>query len=110
MKMLFICAALLIPLAVRAASSEDQLSCLMEGQAFKVAAQYRDDGTSPTDALSGIAGYSKIQHGKVPLPALKNAVNLVFFDSRFAGAGGDALAQQVTEACMYPNGRYQPLK
>lgn len=109
MKTILISAALLAPLATPALAA-DRITCMMEGQVFKTAASYRDQGMSPTQALAAVSGYERIQSGSVTPEFVKKAINLVYFDGGFAAAGGDALSQQMAEACMYPNGRYQPLQ
>lgn len=80
--------------------------CLMEGSAYRQAASYRDDGMSPQNALSYMKAYG--QYG-IQDDFLKRAINSVYFDGRFAGAGGKALSDQMADMCLYPNGRFKPL-
>ncbi len=81
--------------------------CMLKGAIFKQAAHMRDTGASPQFTLSSLSSF---QSDGFSLRFLKETINLVFFDPAFINAGGDALQQQVADACLHPNGRYRPLK
>jgi hypothetical protein len=83
---------------------QQQKACTIEAQAFQFAASYRDSGLSPQQTLSAMSATKD-----VPQKALKGLINTVYFDSNFQGAGGEPLFNQVYQACLYPNGRFQPL-
>lgn len=109
MKPILICAALLAPLAAHAQAfpftPAQQKSCLLEAQVFQYAASYRDSGMSPQQAFGNISAMQG-----VPKQSAKGIINTVYFDSNFTGTGGQALFNQIYEACLYPKGRYQPLQ
>ena len=101
MKKLILCALF----ASLSAHADENSRCLSVGQAFQVIAQYRDTGMPPKMSLGVLANKSSI-----PVDTWKKWINLVYFDPRFVNAGGEPLFHQIYEACMYPNGREQPLK
>jgi hypothetical protein len=99
--------ALLAPLAASAqqVSPEKQRDCLLKGAVFQQAAAYRDQGLPPAYALK-----ATMAQGGVTQDFAKKAINLVYFDPGFVGAGGDALMQQMAQVCMHPHGLYKPLQ
>lgn len=109
MKTILICTALLAPIGAQAQTPPftpaQQKNCVIEAQAFQYAASYRDSGLSPQQTLGSMSASKD-----VPQKSLKGIINTVYFDSNFVGAGGQPLFNQVYEACLYPKGRYQPLK
>jgi hypothetical protein len=79
--------------------------CETEGVVFSQAADARDAGLPPAAALKSAVSSTGIS------PALaKKFINLVYFDPRFIGAGGQALSEQVTQACLYTGSKYKPLQ
>ena len=80
--------------------------CNLKAYVYSESAEMRDGGLSPQQAFPLI----KNQSPGIPEKFIKTAINQVFFDSRFVNARGEAFADQVREACLYPNGKYQPLK
>ncbi|SAK53328.1 hypothetical protein AWB78_01315 [Caballeronia calidae] len=81
--------------------------CMLEGAIYRQAASSRDSGNSPQMARQGLA-WTKSEGFSDRF--VKTAINNVYFDPGFANAGGEALANQVAEHCMYPNGRFVPLR
>jgi hypothetical protein len=109
MKTLLICAAFLCPLVAHAQkppfTQEQQNFCISQASVFRDTAGMRDGGAPPLMALNGMAGYKMISKKRV-----KEIVNTVYFNPNFVGAAGESLFNQIYEACLYPKGRYQPLK
>jgi hypothetical protein len=82
--------------------------CQLKGVAFKQAAEYRDSGRSPQTTLQLL---KNLEPSGLSESFLKNTINLVYFDSQFADAGGQRLADQVAYLCTHPNPpSYMPLQ
>jgi hypothetical protein len=80
--------------------------CAMEGLVFSMAASFRDSKWPPQYAFDYL---HKAKYDGINDSFLKKAINLVYFDGNFSGAGGSALSQQITEECIKPT-NWKPLK
>lgn len=72
-----------------------------------MAAAIRDQSNPPEFAFRAIhqANFDHINDAFI-----KKAVNLVYFDDRFAQASGYALSQQITSTCMNPHSDWKPIQ
>lgn len=77
-----------------------QSACLMQGVIFKTAASARSQGMPPKMAYQLSAVYVQDHLPGITPSFVKNAVNHVYFDPRFASAGGQTLADQMQAICM----------
>jgi hypothetical protein len=87
------------------ADQATQIKCNAIGNAYGMAAQYRDSRLSPQSTADGLTrmleSYPDLGHQF----AIK-VTNLVYFDQRFAGVGGPALVEQMTVQCLDPKGKF----
>lgn len=67
----------------------------------------RDQNQSPQDAAKILGAY-KGQY--VSETDFKHIINTVYFDQRFANAGGMALKKQMLDFCLNGPNRYEPLR
>lgn len=104
MKKSLFCALAFAPFA-HADPLADPHVCSLLGSVYETAAHARDTRNSPETALRMVAPYKD-----VPIEWRKLAINQVYFDDRFAAAGGPALEMQVVQACMSGPTNYRPLK
>lgn len=77
------------------------------GQAFEMVATGRDSNWPPETALHTITASSAMG---ISQAEGKRIVNLVYADPNFVNAGGPALANQIYQACLYPNGKPKPFQ
>ena len=80
--------------------------CAMKGLTFQMAAVWRDSGRSPQYALD----YIQKAHYGMDDAFIKRAVNLVYFDDRFAGITGNVLSQAITRSCISPPPQWVPVE
>lgn len=95
----------------RDARSDPGFICFQKGEAYRLAAVYRDSSKSPEEALEGMQGLANA--AGLQQSFIKKAINNVYFDGRFAAARGGIFRQQMTDLCLQEAGlkpRYQPLK
>lgn len=93
------------------ARSDPGFVCFQKGEAYRLAAVYRDMSKSPEEALAGMQGLAKA--AGLEQRFIKKAINNVYFDGRFAAARGGAFRQQMNDLCLQEVGlkpRYEPLK
>lgn len=100
-----ILAALLLSFSLSARADGDPHICSLTGSVFETAAQARDMQVSPEQALKMVAPYDEI-----PLWQRKQIINVVYFDSRFAGSGGEPLRRQMMSICLNGLPAWKPLK
>lgn len=96
---------LLFPLIAHAQPSAQ--TCQTEGLAYAVAIQGRDFGLTPQQSLSRMQDMTT---RGVSERFLKQVINSVYFDPRFASAHGDDLQYAATSVCMHPESAMKPLK
>lgn len=104
-------AALLMPFCAAAQQApytpQQQDHCMKLGMAFRMVAQGRDSNWPAETALNTITaspGWGiSVEQGK-------QIVNLVYSDPAFVDAGGPALANQIYQSCLYPNGKPKPFQ
>jgi hypothetical protein len=90
--------ALLIPVAVHAESAQQKIhGCRMKGLTFQMAATYRDGGYSPQYSFDAI---HREKYDGIDDAFIKNAVNLVYFDDRYAGIPGAVMSDAITNDCI----------
>jgi hypothetical protein len=96
------------PPPVSAKNSEQQRmhECAMKGLTFQMAAVWRDSGRSPQYAFD----YIQKAHYGMDDAFIKRAVNLVYFDDRFAGIPPAALEGSITQACIFPPRQWNPVQ
>jgi hypothetical protein len=90
--------ALLIPVAVHAETAQQRIhGCRMKGLTFQMAATYRDGGYSAQYSFDAIRRekYDGIDDGFI-----KTAVNLVYFDDRYARIPGAVMSDVITNDCI----------
>lgn len=88
-----------------------QTVCRMKGEIFALNASSRDQGMPPENAYAISAQYINPHWPELTKDFVKNSVNLVYFDPRFANAGGAPLSRQIAELCITDGKpRYSPLK
>jgi hypothetical protein len=80
--------------------------CAMKGLTFQMAAQWRDARASPQYAFN----YIQKAHYGMGDDFIKGAVNLVYFDDRFAGIPGNVLSQTITQSCISPPPKWAPVE
>jgi hypothetical protein len=86
---------------------EDRLTnCIYQGSTYEIAARLRDADMDPKEVLERI----KYAYPVLTDSFIKTAINNVYFDKDFAYAGGQALAEQMQNLCMYGPKHYKPLK
>lgn len=93
------------------ARSDPGFVCFQKGEAYRLAAVYRDSSKSPEEAFAGMQGLAKA--AGLEQRFIKKAINNVYFDGRFAAARGTIFRQQMNELCLQDAGlkpRYEPLK
>jgi adenine-specific DNA methylase len=91
-----------------ALTQELQARCTREGILFQNIAGYRDSNVEPQRTYDTLIGFARQSYVPDPEAFLKKAINAVYFDERFTGAGGQALADQITYMCLDPHGKYSP--
>lgn len=85
-----------------------QQICRQQAEIYMSAAWYRDQGIPPQTAADGQAAYIK---SGVAREFIKQAVNQVYFDDRFANAGGSQFKEQMFTICVTgKSSRFEPLK
>jgi hypothetical protein len=104
-----IAVALAMPITAHAEITPEQQrlhECGMKGLAFQMAATFRDSGFSPQYSADYLR---RAKYDGADDAFIKKAVNLVYFDDRFADARGAVLAQQITQACFRPK-QWKPVE
>jgi len=94
--------------------------CLLKAYAYEIAAAGRDSGYTPKQALGLVVNakdeqdwkmkIGDFEHDGVPLAWIKEAINQVYFDSRFINARGYRFYMQMLNLCAFGPKRYEPLK
>lgn len=109
MKCLVIIAAILVPIFAHAATSGEQKShdCMFKSLVINNAMQWRDNGLTPQDTFERTKNAFSAEVNEA---FMKKAINLVYFDQRFAFPASDELQSQLYMECMNPSQPYQPLK
>jgi hypothetical protein len=94
-----------------AAKPDDGVACNIKGEIYQSAASSRDQGMPPETAYGIASGYLKSGYTSINKQFLKDAINQVYFDQRFANARGAIFRRQMTDFCLN-NGKpkYQPLR
>jgi len=118
--MKLIIAALFCALSISAFAESPQFDkkalCRDIGLAFQSAAYYRDRGSNPeytfeTVKDSFISQSKGTSESGITSELIKQAVNLVYFNQRFAYARGNSFAYQMEGNCMRDGKpQFQPLK
>ncbi|CAG4889483.1 hypothetical protein [Paraburkholderia gardini] len=91
------------------ATTPDQMTtCSLKAELYASAAKMRDENQTPQDAAKFLGAYK----GKyISADDFKNVINTVYFDDRFANAGGFALQKQMLDYCLNgPPPALQPLE
>lgn len=90
-------------------TSKEFWTCVQKATVYRLAAQYRDEGMSPQQTLEFMHGLNYASER-----FYKTAINNVYFDRRFADAGGEGLYDAIEAVCLDPDGKYdnhyQPLQ
>lgn len=84
-----------------------QQICITQGSAYRQAAALRDRGNSPQTALTVMRSY---EQSGMSGDSVKAIINRVYFDGRYTNAGGPELANQIADECLYPEGKFKPLR
>ena len=118
--MKLIIAALSCALSLSAFAESTQFDkkalCRDIGTAFESAAYYRDRGSNPewtfeTISYTYISATDGTSKSGITTELIKQAVNLVYFNSGFAYARGHSFAFQMEGLCMRDGApQFQPLK
>jgi hypothetical protein len=104
-----IAVALVLPITAHAevtAEQQREHQCGIEGLVFQMAATWRDSNFTPQYAYDYLR---KAKYG-VDDAFIKRAVNLVYFDDKFAGVPGSVMNQTITQSCINPPKQWQPVQ
>jgi hypothetical protein len=108
MKTLCFAALALFSASAFATTPDEMSACSIKSDLYAGAADMRDQNQSPQDAAKFLGAY----RGRfISAEDFKNIINTVYFDDRFANAGGLPLKRQMLDECLNgPKQAYQPLQ
>jgi hypothetical protein len=107
MKSVFAIAMLVASTSVFATTPDQMSSCALKSDLYREAAGMRDRGETPQDAAKFLGAY---RSRFISAEDFKNIINTVYFDDRFANAGGFALKKQMLDYCLNGPKEYKPLQ
>jgi len=98
-----------MPFAASATTPGEQKThdCMFRSLVINNALQWRDNGLTPQDTF---ARTKNAFGADVDEAFMKKAINLVYFDQRFAIPASDELQSQLFMECLHPTPAFQPLK
>lgn len=100
--------ALSIPIAVHAESAQQRIhECGMKGLTFQMAATFRDGGFSPQYSFDYL---HREKYDGIDDAFIKNAVNLVYFDEKYAGIPGAVMNDAITQDCINLPKQWKPVQ
>jgi hypothetical protein len=99
---------LLLATAAQAATPSEMTTCSLKADLYASAAQMRDQGQPPQEAAKWLSSY---KGAYISSEAFKNVINAVYFDERFAQAGGPLFKKQMLDECLNgPQAAWKPLQ
>jgi len=107
MKTVFALLMLVASTSVFAVTQDDVSACALKADLYRGAADMRDHNQSPQDAAKFLGAYRSRFISDVDF---KKIINTVYFDDRFANAGGFALKKQMLDYCLSGPKEYKPLQ